>query len=217
MITDHHSHVLPGVDDGVRTLDESLKILERLAAEGVETLWLTPHIMEDVPNRTEDLRTRFAELQAAYDGPVRLHLAAEYMLDSLFTERLEARDLLPIGERGDHLLVETSCFTPPMDLDGLLDRIRSAGYFPVLAHPERYFYMDRRDYRRLLEAGVKLQLNLGSPAGAYGREVARKAKWLLRHGFYTIAGSDLHRERMVDTILSWKHPRRVLPLLQNTL
>ena len=128
MITDHHSHVLPGVDDGVRTLDESLKILERLAAEGVEALWLTPHVMEDVPNRTEDLRKRFAELQAAYDGPVRLHLAAEYMLDSLFTERLDGRDLLPIGERGDHLLVETSCFTPPMDMDGLLDRIRSSGY-----------------------------------------------------------------------------------------
>lgn len=217
MITDYHSHVLPGVDDGVRTLEESLAILGRLAREGVEALWLTPHIMEDVPNRTEDLRARFAELQAAYDGPVRLHLAAEYMLDPLFVGRLAAGDLLPFGEHGDHLLVETSCYTPPLDLDGLLDSIRRAGYFPVLAHPERYFYMDRSDWRRLLDAGVKFQLNLGSPAGTYGRDVARKAKWLLRHGAYTVAGSDLHRERMIDTLLSWKHPRRVLPLLQATL
>ena len=217
MITDHHSHVLPGVDDGVRTMEESLTVLDRLAREGVEVLWLTPHIMEDVPNRTEDLRARFAELLAAYSGPVRLHLAAEYMLDSLFVERLDARDLLTFGERGDHLLVETSCFTPPMDLDGMLARIRSAGFFPVLAHPERYFYMDRRDYKRLAQTGLLFQLNLGSIAGAYGREVCRKARWLLRHDYYAISGSDLHRERMVDTILTYKHPRRILPLLEHTI
>ena len=217
MITDFHSHVLPGVDDGVRTMEEALTILDRLAREGVEALWLTPHIMEDVPNKTEALKARFAELQAAYSGPVRLHLSAEYMLDSLFVERLETRDLLPFGERGDHLLVETSCFTPPMDLDGLLGRIRSAGFFPVLAHPERYFYMDRKDYKRLAGAGVLFQLNLGSIAGAYGREVRQKARWLLRHRFYTVAGSDLHRERMVDTILTYKHPRRILPLLEHTI
>ena len=217
MITDHHSHVLPGVDDGVRTLEESLTVLDRLAREGVEVLWLTPHIMEDVPNRTEALKARFAELQAAYSGPIRLHLAAEYMLDSLFAERLDSRDLLPFGERGDHLLVETSCFTPPMDLDGMLGRVRSAGFFPVLAHPERYFYMDRKEYKRLAATGLLFQLNLGSIAGAYGREVQQKARWLLRHGFYSIAGSDLHRERMVDTILTYKHPRRVLPLLKHTI
>ena len=217
MITDYHSHVLPGVDDGVQTLDEALSVLARLEREGVETLWLTPHIMEDVPNRTEDLRKRFAELQDAYHGRIRLFLGAEYMLDSLFTERLAARDLLPLGARGDHLLVETSCFTPPMDLYGLLERIRSAGWFPVLAHPERYFYMGHADYRRLLGAGVKLQLNLGSPAGTYGKEVRRKAQWLLRRKAYSIAGSDLHREHMVDRILTYKHPSRVLPLLEAEL
>lgn len=217
MLTDYHSHILPGVDDGVRTLDESLSALARLKREGVESLWLTPHVMEDVPNRTEDLRQRFAELQAAYDGPIRLQLAAEYMLDNLFVERLAARDLLPLGERGDHLLVETSCFTPPMDLDGLLSRIRSSGWFPVLAHPERYFYMGHADYRRLAAGGVKFQLNLGSLAGAYGNEVRRKAKWLLRRKFYALAGSDLHRERMVDLILSYRHPDRVKPLMMTSL
>jgi len=217
MLTDFHSHILPGVDDGVRTLDEALAVLERLEREGVESLWLTPHIMEDVPNRTDDLRQRFAELQTAYAGPIRLQLAAEYMLDSLFAERLAADDLLPLGERGDALLVETSCFTPPMDLDGLLDRIRYAGYHPVLAHPERYFYMDHADYRRHAAAGTRFQLNLGSLAGAYGNEVRRKAKWLLRRDFYTLAGSDLHRERMVDIILTYRHPDRVLPLLTHNL
>lgn len=217
MISDYHSHVLPGVDDGVRNLTESLSVLERMSREGVENLWLTPHIMEDVPNTTEGLKERFAMLLEAYEGPIHLHLAAEYMLDSLFTERLEAGDILPLGDQGRHVLVETSCWTPPMDLMGILERIRTAGYFPVLAHPERYFYMGRGDYKKLRENEVIMQLNLPSLGGAYGSEVKRKAKWLLRHGFYTIAGSDLHRERMIDMILSYKHPRRVLPLMQYQL
>ncbi len=217
MITDYHSHVLPGVDDGIRNMAEALSALDRLSKEGVEQLWLTPHIMEDVPNTTEDLKKRFGELQAEYKGPIRLHLAAEYMIDSLFLERLQQRDLLPMGELSDHLLVETSCWTPPMDLYDLFNDIRSAGYFPILAHPERYFYMTHADYKRLVSIGVTLQLNLGSVAGMYGNEVKKKAKWLLRNGFYTIAGSDLHRERMVDRILEYKHPKRVIPLLERSI
>ena len=193
MLTDYHSHILPGVDDGVRNQEEALGVLARLEREGVESLWLTPHIMEDVPNRTADLQQRFAELQGAYGGPIRLHLAAEYMLDSLFVDRLEAGDLLPLGERGDALLVETSCFTPPMDLDGLLQRIREKGYQPLLAHPERYVYMTWADYTRLHEAGVLFQLNLPSLAGGYGPDARRKAERLLKARWYHRTGSDLHR------------------------
>ena len=101
--TDWHSHILPGVDDGVRTMGESLEILRLYEELGVRSVWLTPHIMEDIPNTTAHLRERFAELQASYSGSVELHLAAENMLDGLFEERLEKNDLLPLGENGDHL------------------------------------------------------------------------------------------------------------------
>lgn len=94
--TDWHSHILPGVDDGVQTMDESLEILHLYEELGVKTVWLTPHIMEDIPNTTAYLRERFAELKAAYDGRIELHLAAENMLDNLFEERLENNDLLPL-------------------------------------------------------------------------------------------------------------------------
>lgn len=114
--TDYHSHILPGVDDGVQTMDESLEILRLYEEQGIKSVWLTPHIMEDIPNTTAHLRDRFAELQAAYTGGVQLHLAAENMLDNLFEERLGKNDLLPLGENGDHLLVETSYFSPPMGL-----------------------------------------------------------------------------------------------------
>ena len=76
-LTDCHSHLLPGVDDGVRSLDESLQILAEMESAGIRKVWLTPHVMEDMPNTTERLRERFARLQDAYTGPVRLALAAE--------------------------------------------------------------------------------------------------------------------------------------------
>lgn len=198
-MTDCHSHLLPGVDDGVGTLDESLRILDMMEKHGVRKVWLTPHIMEDIPNTTAHLRERFAELQASYSGRVELHLAAENMLDGLFEERLEKNDLLPLGENGDHLLVETSCFSPPMDLYGILERIKAKGYHPVLAHPERYGYMEKEEYRRIKDMGVKLQLNLFSIVGAYGKHIQEKAEQLLKFGVYDLIGSDLHSEKSGTT------------------
>lgn len=190
--TDHHSHILPGVDDGIATIDEALQALQALAATGIKELWLTPHIMEDFPNSPAALQERFATLQGSYRGPITLHLAAEYMIDNRFHELLESGNLLPIGNTGNHLLVETSYFTPPMQLYATLQRIRSKGYHPLLAHPERYMYMDNSQYRALHESGVKMQLNILSLAGVYGRAVQKKAAWLLKNNIYTVTGSDLH-------------------------
>lgn len=190
--TDHHSHILPGVDDGIATMEEALQALKALAATGIKEVWLTPHIMEDYPNTPAALQERFATLQGSYTGPITLHLAAEYMIDNQFHELLENGNLLPIGNTGNHLLVETSYFTPPMQLNATLQRIKSKGYHPLLAHPERYMYMDNSQYRTLHESGVKMQLNILSISGAYGRAVQKKAAWLLKNNMYTVAGSDLH-------------------------
>lgn len=198
--TDHHSHILPGVDDGIATIDEALQVLQALAATGIKEVWLTPHIMEDYPNTPAALQERFATLQGSYTGPITLHLAAEYMIDNQFHELLENGNLLPIGNTGNHLLVETSYFTPPMQLNETLQRIKSKGYHPLLAHPERYMYMDNSQYRTLHESGVKMQLNILSLAGAYGRAVQKKAAWLLKNNMYTAAGSDLHCSDALEII-----------------
>lgn len=199
--TDWHCHILPGVDDGVQTMDEALEILAEYERLGVREVWLTPHVMEDIPNSTDGLRERFAELQAAYKGKVELNLASENMLDRLFEERLQKDDLLPWGKDGKHLLVETSYFNPPMGLNNILLRIKAKGYYPVLAHPERYLYMRRDEYERLKSMDIKFQLNLFSLTGLYGKDAQKKANDLLKAGMYDYTGTDLHRREVLQSLL----------------
>lgn len=193
---DNHSHILYGLDDGVKTQEDSLAILHFLEEQGVSEVWLTPHIMEDVPNTTEGIRARFAELQAVYDGHIRLNLAAEYMIDTLFEERLAQDDLLMHGEVS--VLVETSSVAPPIDLWEVLESMLKRGYRPLVAHPERYHYMDKYDYRRLHEMGCILQMNLPSILGFYGGSAQGRALDLLDKGWYSMVGSDCHRFRALQ-------------------
>ena len=189
--TDRHTHILFGVDDGIRKLEDSLAVLRYEESLGVTDVWCTPHVMEDVPNTRAALQARFEELKAAYSGPIRLHLAAEYMLDTVFEKRLEARDLLTMED--STVLVETSTLTPPVNLFEIFRQMQSAGYRPLLAHPERYRYLKEKDYEELRKLGIHFQLNLPSLVRFYGDTAYNKAIWLLENGFYTEVGSDCHR------------------------
>lgn len=214
---DWHCHLLPGVDDGVQTMEESLQILSLYEQLGVKEVWLTPHIMEDMPNTTSALKARFEELKTAYQGNIALHLASENMLDNLFEERLNKNDLLPLGKNGKHLLVETSYFTPPMGLSNILLRIKSKGYTPVLAHPERYSYMDESNYRQLKEMNVEFQLNLPSLIGGYGKSVRKKSHTLLGQGWYDIGGMDIHSKTNLDTFLNGRLTHEETSVIKNIL
>lgn len=190
---DRHSHILFGVDDGVTTIEESLDVLSFMESAGITELWCTPHIMEDVPNTTEGLKQRFAELQQAYKGNIRLHLAAEYMLDTLFEERFSKGDLLTMED--ETILVETSTWNPPPALYDTFRNLLKAGYRPLFAHPERYRYMNEASYENLNRMGVHMQLNLASLTGFYGETAKNRAKYILENGWYNAIGSDCHRIR----------------------
>lgn len=209
--TDWHSHVLPGVDDGISTLENALAVLEEYQRLGFSKIWLTPHIMEDYPNSTEKLKQKFEELKTAWKGDMEIALAAENMLDNLFEERLEHNDFLPIGETGDHLLVETSYYTPPYAMDEMLETARKKGYNIILAHPERYRYMDEKDYRKYKEQGLKFQINILSLAGAYGEEAKKKAEWLLDHDMADFLGTDVHRLEHVKRAMGAPLHKSVTP------
>lgn len=193
---DQHSHILYGLDDGVKTQEDSLAILQFLEEQGVSEVWFTPHVMEDVPNTTEGIRARFEELKAVSAGGLQLHLAAEYMMDTLFEDRLARRDLLEHGE--EVVLVETSAIAPPINLWVVLEKMLKSGYRPLIAHPERYRYMDREDYRELHNMGCMLQLNLPSIVGFYGENARQRAEYLLDKGWYRMVGSDCHRFRAIQ-------------------
>ena len=190
--TDRHSHILPGVDDGIQSVKDSLAILSMYEQMGVKKVWLTPHIMEDCPNTPEKLKTRFEELKTAYHGNIELALSAENMMDGLFIKRLEQGILMPYGDNKNELLIETSYVQPPMGMEGILRDMQKAGLTPVLAHPERYLYMDAEKYENIKEMGVKFQLNITSLIGAYGKQVKERAEYLLNEGYYNYSGSDSH-------------------------
>lgn len=205
--TDCHSHLLWGVDDGIKLEEETLACLHLMEKAGLEHQWLTPHIMEDIPNREEDLKERFrrvCETYAAEAQPgkrqVTLHLGAEYMIDNLFSERLETTPLLTTFE-SETLLVETSTVFPPLNLDEMFIRIQQKGYRPILAHPERYAYMRDTDYKELYSKGILMQLNLPSLIGSYGDMEQARAEWLLEHGMYYTFGTDTHRVRQLEITL----------------
>jgi tyrosine-protein phosphatase YwqE len=162
---------------------------------GITDVWCTAHIMEDTPNTTDGLRQRFEELQRAYTGGIRLHLAAEYMLDNLFDARLQAGDLLTM--EGDTVLVETSTWNPPPGLYDAFRNLQKAGYHPLFAHPERYRYLSETGYENLHKMGIQFQMNLGSILGYYGDTAMAKAEFLLEKGWYSAIGSDCHRLKTI--------------------
>lgn len=218
--TDIHSHILYGVDDGVKNVEESLRVLDLYKELGIKKLWLTPHVMEDVPNSTSFLKERFLQLQQQYSGDIEIRLASENMLDALFDQRLQNKDFLAIGENRDNLLVETSYFRPPQRLEDMIKRIISIGYFPIMAHPERYMYMDKKYFKYLLQVGVKFQLNILSLSGYYGTKVKENALYLLKNGMYEHVGSDTHSYRMCcamqNIFLNSKDAERLESIVTNS-
>ncbi len=196
--TDMHSHFLPGVDDGARTMEESLAMLSKMQELGYQKCILTPHIKMDMyPNSEADLQVRFLELTQAMDAAgltIRVELAAEYYLDDHFLNRLENTPLLSFGPQR-YVLVEFSFVNAPVFEIETFQRIIDKGYTPILAHFERYVYFhgslaSAEKYRAM---GVNIQLNLNSLMGHYGLDVKKQAERMLDQFTVDFVGTDAHR------------------------
>lgn len=203
--TDLHSHLLPGVDDGVKTLDQTLVCLRQLAEWGIRRVITTPHVSRDwYPNRAAELQaglTSLRDLIQTHDLPLTIDIAAEYMLDDFFPDLLASGEVLSFGTER-YLLVETGWASAPMGLDNLLFRVQTQGYIPLLAHPERYSYYhdDEAGLARLREAGCLFQVNWPSLTGRYGRRVRKQANLLLKNKWVDFIGSDLHRPTDLENL-----------------
>ena len=201
---DLHSHLIPGIDDGSQSMEESLSLLKGLEALGYEKVITTPHIMLDAyKNTPETIRNGLRSLQesAKKEGiSTEIEAAAEYYLDDGFEDLLQKGDMLTI--KGNYLLFETSYFAKPLQLEEMIFSITSAGYIPLMAHPERYRYVKDplKEYGRFKELGVMFQVNLNSFGGHYGKDAKYKANFLRKEGMIDFLGSDVHHAKQVDTL-----------------
>lgn len=202
---DIHSHLIPGLDDGVTSLDETLTCLKQFADWGIRKVITTPHVSRDwYPNTSALMQEGLLAVQnliAEHQLPITIEVAAEYLLDDFFMESLEQGNVLTFGDKR-YLLVETGYSAPPMRLHDMLFRIQTRGYTPILAHPERYkyYHADKPALMQLREAGCLFQLNWMSLSGRYGSQIEKQARYLLQQTCIDFVGSDLHRPGDLKTM-----------------
>lgn len=225
---DFHSHLLPGIDDGVKDLEESVMILRAFEEVGYEKIITTPHIMGDyykndrliIESKLEDVKTQLKKL----DLKIKIEAAAEYYLDEYFLSLIDEKDdLLTLGE--NYVLMETAFLAEhPVYLKEAIFQLQSSGYKVILAHPERYEYLmnDWSAVEDLKNRGVFFQLNLNSLVGYYSPMVRSFAMKLIKMEMINFVGSDCHNMRHFVTskeALKHKNYQRLikLPLLNNSL
>lgn len=207
--TDIHSHILPGIDDGSPDIATSLQLVQGIYSLGIRKTVATPHIISDLYRNTPATinaalsKLKIACAEAKID--IAIQAAAEYMLDDHFLQLL--RDTSPLLTIHKNLILTEQSFATETDnLHRIAFEMITAGYRPIMAHPERYhFYHQNYDaYSRLKDMGFLLQLNLLSLTGYYGKPVARAAKYLMANKLIDIVGTDMHHERHLEMLRNKK-------------
>ena len=198
---DIHSHLLPGIDDGAQTFEDSLRLIKALQGFGTTQIITTPHIFQNFwennsQNITANEEATRKELQKN-NLSIPMRAAAEYMMDDSFVKLFQSGALLTLKD--NYVLVEMSYINAPIQLYSILFDLQVAGYIPVLAHPERYafYHHNFEEYNKLINAGCLLQLNLLAIVGYYGEGIAKIAEKLLQNGMYSFVGSDVHHNNHI--------------------
>ncbi len=205
--TDIHCHIVPGVDDGSPDAATSADLIGRMQGWGISRIIASPHVTQDTfENDSSTIEPAMAELQAELDSrgnDIAVSHSAEYRIDELLMQRLEAGDLMLLPN--NHILIENSFIQEPWNLDQLIFDLQVRGLRPILAHPERYtYYANRRKrYDELHNAGLMFQINLLSLAGAYGKLERKLAEHLMDKGYVDFIGTDLHKHSHANLIDSY--------------
>jgi protein-tyrosine phosphatase len=193
---DMHSHFIPGIDDGARTLEDSVALIRRMYELGYKKLITTPHIQHEFfRNTPEIILNGLGKVRGALKAeniPVELQAAAEYLIDDGFEEKVSRGKLLTFS--GKYILVELSYFNPHPNLKTFIFNLQVDGYKVILAHPERYTYWfsDFSKYEDLKDRGVFFQVNIVSLARFYPDPVKKMAEKLIEKGMIDFVGSDMH-------------------------
>jgi protein-tyrosine phosphatase len=199
-IVDIHTHILPGMDDGAQSLEDALAMARVAQESGTSLLVATPHMdfaSANTGGASEVVRSRARALTAALESsgiPVRVLPGMETAMDLHLPRLLACGEVLTIGDSGRYVLVELPFQQIPEYAEKVVFELASAGYTPVIAHPERCadVLKDPNRMYRLVRAGAIGQVNAGSLTGAFGRSIGKVAKILLGHGLAHVVASDGH-------------------------
>ena len=209
MKLDFHSHILPALDDGATCIEDSLMLAKALKDWGFERVTCTPHITDLHRNTPETIGYAFDYLKEEIEKHgigLDIRMSAEYRLvPQTWPEVLEKNWLMPIEDK--FILMELP-ITKPEQMGEIkpleeFKRIISLGLTPILPHPERYFYLSRKELMSYAEAGVKIQCNYGSLAGLYGEAVEQNVRSIIDEGIVSFYGTDLHNAHYVKVLTEW--------------
>lgn len=229
LTVDMHSHLLPTIDDGCKSFEESISLIKELIALGYKKLICTPHIMGDFYRNTPEIilekLDQLTDIVQQLGLEIELGAAAEYYLDESFMERINKAEKLLCFGKEKYLLFETSYMNASPHLENVIFMLQSLGYTPVLAHPERYVYLFdnyTEQLHKLHKKGVLFQVNANSLSGYYSRPSKKIAEYIIDQELVSFLGTDMHGHRHFESLLKSRetsHYKKALtlPLLNNKL
>ena len=198
---DIHTHVLPGIDDGPKNIDDSMHLVEGINNLGFKKIICTPHTYPGLYNNTNStIKSSYDKLIKKVHTKMAIEYASEYMLDFSLIDRINKTKLLTLKD--NYLLVEMSFISPPVKLYDILFELQIQGYKPILAHPERYrfYYNSFDEYFKLKKIGIEFQLNLLSMIDYYGKDVTKIGEKLLKNEMIDYVGSDIHSKNHISLL-----------------
>lgn len=200
---DMHNHLLPGIDDGLETIEQTIEFAKEMMSLGYKKIICTPHILPGVHNNNPiTILNKLKEVKQAFKEnniEIKIEAAAEYMVGNELQESIEKNEkLLTFGD--NYILVEMSYAYPSSNINKVLFDLKIKGYKPILAHPERYnYYLNNYEvFEDFIGRGCLLQLNLLSLTGYYGKPVKKAAEYLLKNEMYSFIGTDLHHRNHLN-------------------
>ncbi len=198
---DIHSHILPGIDDGAKNVEESILIIKKMKELGFSKIIGTPHTYHGLYNNTnQTINNAFKKLKGKIPNGIEISYASEYLIDKSIINDAKEKKLLCLKD--NFVLVEMSYAAAPKYLFEIIFELRVNGYIPVLAHPERYFFIhgNKKMYFKLKNAGCLFQINLLSTTGYYGADVLKVSDYLIQENMIDYCGSDTHSIKHINHI-----------------
>ncbi len=201
---DIHSHILPAVDDGARTMEEAVAMVEMAAADGTTDIVATPHANDEFTYDVETVAAKIRELEEASGRRIRIHRGCDLHLSlSNIFDAIRNPAKYTIDGNG-YLLVEFPDLMPPTGFEGALTRLRRSGITPIITHPERHGILQHRpeQAKRWIQAGCLVQVTAQSILGAFGKEAKRCSQQLLERNLVHVVASDCHDRQYRPPLLS---------------